>query len=161
MLLPPDLEPDVEDAFGFTVLMAPRGKERPRARLVKKKDGSSGLGAHQPKGNATWKKEFLFLTATVRRSAARCIASINASNKGAGAPLRIELELYYTKPKTGTWFCTSSIDNDNAEKMVWDAMQGAFFKNDNRIVSNETMKAWTEGAPFLRVRVIPLRRKIR
>lgn len=157
MLLPREAELDVLNAFGLIVPIEPRGKERPRARLRRKKDGTIGLGARQPKGNVVWKDEFLLLAAAGRRAAARAIKEIS---EGRGTPLRVELELFYRKPKRAEWFCTSPVDNDNAEKMVWDAMQGTFFKNDNRIVSNETMKDWSDGAPYLKVRVIPLKRKI-
>lgn len=142
--LPPDAEINPELTIGFRLDLEPRGKGRPRLGRG---------GAHTDEKTTAWKKDFLFLSAGAKRVFAREIATMN------GMPLHVELELYYRKPKKGEWFCTSPVDNDNAEKNVWDAMQGVFFKNDNRIIANATFKTWSEGEPYVKVRVAALRRK--
>ena len=117
--------------------------------------------AHTDSKTAAWKKDFLLLAAGAARACREQIARLNTSKTKSfhGMPMRVELECYYRKPKGAAWFCTNAIDNDNAEKNVWDAMQGVFFQNDNRIISNETFKAWSEGAPFLKARVVGLKEK--
>lgn len=152
MRLPSRAEIDPETAIGFRVDLEPRGKGRPRA--VRKKNGK--LGAITDDKTRSWKEAFQLLATGAARASAEQIARINLRK---GAPLRVELELYFKKPKRAEWFCTSPVDNDNAEKNVWDALQGVFFRNDNRIVCNETMKDWSEGEPYMRVRIVALKEK--
>lgn len=152
MRLPRRAELDTDTAIGFRVDLEPRGKGRPRA--VRKNTGK--LGAITDDKTRKWKDAFLLLAAGAARASARQIAQINLRK---GAPLRVELDLYFKRPQRAEWFCTSPVDNDNAEKNVWDALQGVFFKNDNRIVSNETNKDWSDGEPFIHVRIIALKEK--
>lgn len=168
MHLPPEAEIDPELTISFRLNLEPRGKGRPRAIVRKRRDGSSHLGAMTDDKTVAWKEDFVRMSMGARRHFAREIAGL------WGMPIYIELELYFKRPKKAEWFCTSSVDNDNAEKNVWDAMQNTvtktekklnldirngFFKNDNRIIANATFKAWSEGEPYIRIRVAALRRK--
>lgn len=36
---------------------------------------------------------------------------------------------------------------------------GHLFPNDNRIVSNETFKAWADDEPYLKIRIVALKKK--
>lgn len=147
MLLPPDTELDLDTAAGFTIRLEPRGKGRPRA--------SRGT-VHTDEKTAKWKTDFLKLALGAKMAFRRQIAAMHSPK---APPLRVELELYFRKPKRAEWFCTSPVDNDNAEKNVWDALQGTFFPNDNRIVSNETFKAWADDEPYLKIRIVALKKK--
>lgn len=57
--------------------------------------------------------------------------------------VEIELEVVVAKPKT-TKRRRPGGDNDNYEKGVWDAMTkvGAWWNDDDQIVSNRTWKRW-------------------
>jgi Holliday junction resolvase RusA-like endonuclease len=140
---PPNAEIIPELTIGFRFDLEPRGKGRPR--LEEEARTPSRRRSHGRRISCSCRPE--------RSDLRREIAAMN------GMPLHVELELYYKKPKKGEWFCTSPVDNDNAEKNVWDAMQGVFFKNDNRIIANATFKTWSEGEPYVKVRVAALRRK--
>lgn len=164
MLCPREGEIDHLTAFGFIVKMEPRGKGRPRGTIGRGK--ARLVNGHVVRNQVvkmrtdektrSWKEEFQLLALGAKRASREQIERLCI---GRGMPLRIELECLYKKPKTADWFCTSPIDNDNAEKNVWDAMQKMFFKNDNRIVSNETLKDWSDGDSFIRIRVVGFKKK--
>lgn len=147
-LLPPNAEVDHEiGAILLKVYLDPRGKGRPRVDRGR---------AHTDPKTAAWASDFEKLTIQSKGRNRELIDKI------WNLPIAIALELYYQKPKTkAEWFCTSSVDNDNGEKMVWDSCQSIFFKNDNRIIANATFKAWTPDGdrPHVRLRIYPLKRK--
>lgn len=146
-ILPRQAEVDQEiGAILLKVMLDPRGKGRPRA----------GRGhMHTDEKTVAWENDFARLVTAAKWKSKSVIEAI------WNTPIAVALELYYKKPKKAEWFCTSSIDNDNAEKMVWDACQGIFFRNDNRIIANCTFKDWApEGEqPHVRIRIYPLKRK--
>ena len=148
--LPPQAQIDADLTINFSVELEPRGKGRPRAS-VNKSTGRAGV--HTDKQTAAWESDFQNLTIMTRLRNDDRIKSL------AGQPLFVGLALFYRKPKKAEWFCTKPIDNDNAEKLVWDSMQGFFFKNDNRIVANATYKDWAPGEPYLNVFMSALKRK--
>lgn len=146
-ILPRQAEVDQEiGAILLKVMLDPRGKGRPRA---------SRGHMHTDEKTVAWENDFARLVTAAKWKSKSVIEAI------WNTPIAVALELYYKKPKKAEWFCTSSIDNDNAEKMVWDACQGIFFRNDNRIIANCTFKDWTpEGEqPHVRIRIYPLKRK--
>lgn len=59
--------------------------------------------------------------------------------------VRIDIEVVVAKPKT-TKRLRPGGDNDNYEKGVWDAVTkvGAWWKDDQQIVANTTIKRWAE-----------------
>ena len=146
--IPLGMTVDIEiGAIYLKIYLDPRGKGRPRVDRGR---------AHTDEKTAAWASDFEKLTLMVVRSKKDVIKALWQK------PIAIALELYYKKPKArAEWFCTSSIDNDNAEKMVWDSCQGIFFKNDNRIISNCTFKDWApEGErPHVKIRIYPLKKK--
>lgn len=164
MMCPREGEIDPMTAFGFTIQMEPRGKGRPRGTIGKGRKRLVGgrivqtqvVKMRTDEKTRSWKEEFRLLALGATRAFSEQVKRLCLKR---GMPLRVELECLYRKPKTADWFCTSSIDNDNSEKNVWDAMQGIFFKNDNRIVSNETLKDWSEGESFIRIRVAGFKKK--
>ena len=147
-LLPQNAEVDHEiGAILLKVYLDPRGKGRPRVDRGR---------AHTDEKTAAWASDFEKLSLMAVRNKKTVIEAIWQM------PIAIALELYYQKPKArAEWFCTSPVDNDNAEKMVWDSCQGIFFKNDNRIISNCTFKDWApEGErPHVKIRIYPLKKK--
>lgn len=150
-LLMPPLPPgtEVDDTFDpimMMVMLDPRGKGRPRADRGR---------VHTDDKTEAWAKDFKTLTTALRLRRDETIQYIWEK------PLCIVLECYFRRPQKPQWFCTSSVDNDNAEKMVWDACQDLFFKNDNRIVANCTFKAWAgpNEQPHIKIRIHPLRKK--
>lgn len=97
---------------------------------------------HTDDKTGKWKNDFIKLTTMWRMRNSNMIQMIWER------PLYIGLALHYPRPKKPGWFCTNPVDNDNAEKNVFDAMQGLFFKNDNRIIANATFKDWDKpGEP--------------
>lgn len=140
----------IDEATRMCILVKiePRGKGRPRA-FVNKATGRAD--AHPDKQSSDWEKSFQILALAAERRLADQIKMI------AGRPLFVHLTLEYAKPKKCSWFCTKPIDNDNAEKLVWDAMQGRFFMNDNRIVANFTTKTWAEGDPRIVIHIAALK----
>lgn len=148
--LPDHLQVDSDLCINFSVKLEPRGKGRPRAGINRK---TGKLNARTDDKTRAWELDFIAITKmAVLRNADRI-------KDMAGKPLFVGLSLFYRKPKKAEWFCTKAIDNDNAEKLVWDSMQGIFFHNDNRIVANATYKDWTSGDPGLHVYICALKRK--
>ena len=147
-LLPQNAEVDHEiGAILLKVYLDPRGKERPRIDRGR---------AHTAPKTAAWASDFEKLVTQAKWKHKTIIETIWKM------PIAFALELYYKKPvKDAEWFCTSSVDNDNGEKMVWDSCQSIFFKNDNRIIANCTFKDWApEGErPHVKIRIYPLKKK--
>jgi Holliday junction resolvase RusA-like endonuclease len=139
---------DESTRMHFRIALEARGKGRPRA-FVNKRTGRAD--AHTDKKTLDWAKTFEILATAAKR---RLVAEIEAVR---GRPLFVELKLEYQKPKKCSWFCTKPIDNDNAEKIVWDSLQGTFFENDNRITDNFTKKIWAADEPRITITIAALK----
>lgn len=171
MLLPRRAELDEARAVTLLVDVEPRGKGRPRAAIRKTAGGGQKLTAVTDKATVDWKKRFLAASLLGRMQARAAAASFR------GEPLRIEIALMYEKPKSNkSWWCNVPIDNDNGEKNVWDALQDevsrkavgnkvlrvvteGLIRDDHEIISNECMKDWADGRPYIWIRIIPIKEK--
>lgn len=143
-LLPSNAQAVPDRAILLKVMLEPRGKARHRT--------DRGV-AHSDTETREWSEKFGEMTIMNRRRNKEIIESI------WNEPIAVALELYYPRPKSKPkWFCTSPVDNDNGEKIVWDACQKLFFKNDNRIIANSTFKAWAPigERPHVKIRIYPL-----
>lgn len=170
MLIPENAELDVASKVEVVVMVEPKGKARPRAVVRVVGDRARG-GVAPDKADKEWRKRFKAATVLARMQLAPKIKALR------GKPLRFELELYFQKPKVEkSWFCNSSTDNDNSEKNVWDALLDetakkvvgtriikevieGFIQDDHYIITNETMKDWAKGAPFIVFRIYALKRR--
>lgn len=147
--------------FGLDI--EPKGKGRPRgvvlpvnaarASGLQFKGKNVRIGAKPDPKSEAWEVE-----AKLRMNL------VANANRGGGlledlweAPIWVGLLLQYKRPKSvkmsEVWASSKSIDNDNAEKAVWDAMNGIFYEDDHRIVMNTTAKIWTDGDPSILVSI--------
>lgn len=139
--------------------MEPRGKGRPRGTIVNAKTPTNlsfkgrsvRIGSKTDDATRLWCEEAKLKLNLMKGLAERFIAEY------WDAPIWVGLELRYARPKamkkTILWAESKAIDNDNAEKMVWDAMNGIFFRDDHKIVANSTIKIWTDERPGITIMI--------
>lgn len=151
----------VRNPQAFKVNIEPRGKGRPRGVLVNAGKGrASGLqfkgrdvriAAKPDDASKTWEQEMKLKLQLIASN----IRGMGVLGRLWEAPLWIRIILHYKRPKSvkkDEVFAESCrIDNDNAEKAVWDAMNGVLFKDDHRIVWNEAVKIWTDCEPSITI----------
>lgn len=159
MLLPDGSKLDKARGITLTALVEPRGKGRPRL--------GKGGKTHTDEKTVDWKKRFLSAT-LVARMRLRPMAA-----RFRGEPLFVAIVLGYPRAKSNkSWWCNVKIDNDNAEKNVWDALQDqtarelvgnrvvravneGLIRDDHEIVSNACMKQWAEK-PYIEIHITPI-----
>lgn len=151
---------------GFTRLvtmydldMEPRGKGRPRGTIVNAKTPTNlsfkgrsvRIGSKTDDATRVWCEEAKLKLNLMHGAASQCKIDY------WDAPIWVGLELRYARPKamkkTILWAESKAIDNDNAEKMVWDAMNGIFYRDDHKIVANSTIKIWTDSRPGITIMI--------
>lgn len=170
-LLPRGSELNLASMIECVVRVAPKGKGRPRAVQRKTADGGVRAGVTSDKKDVEWKKAFNNALVYTKMLMMPKIQHLR------GKPLRFELELYFPKAKSNkSWWCNTKTDNDNSEKNVWDALNDekafaivgqkkiqeiieGFIRDDHEIVSNETMKDWAQGQPYIVFRIYEITKR--
>lgn len=158
----PMLQAPNNDFVTIRLPMEPRGKGRPRGIVRNVRAGETSslscrgravrIGAKPDEKSAAWEKEAQVYLSIIKGK--RCPI---LEKTATGAPTWISMVLQYPRPKSVpkriVYARSKKIDNDNAEKLVWDSMNGILLLDDHQIVWNHAVKIWTDGDPEILVRI--------
>lgn len=138
----------VDKAMRFRIHLTPRGAARTRAVINPK---TKRLSMAQEEKYEAW-------------HAAACthfkvLAANHPEFKAMiwEAPVWVGIHFLFPKPNSlrseSPWAVTCKTDIDNAEKAVYDALNGIFLADDHRIVANANIKHWTTGKPGFEITI--------
>lgn len=140
----------------FTVESLPKGKERPRTRVV------PGKGNRKPFAQIYTPKSTKSYEAMVERVARQAMKNAPVIDGPVKVSILVLLPYAKTTPKyrikamrDGLEACTKKPDEDNVAKAVKDAMNGVIYKDDVQIVKSTVVKDFTD-LPRVSVRVTEL-----